>query len=78
MGLVGGFRDPLHDEPTKAPWARRSIRGHANAVENLVVFGLLATAIQFTGHTTTFSATAAAVYFTVRLAHYAIYVLALP
>jgi uncharacterized MAPEG superfamily protein len=78
MGLAGGFRDPLHDEATKAPWAQRSIRAHANAVENLVIFGLLATAIQITGHTTAASAIAAAVYFAVRLAHSAIYVLGLP
>lgn len=78
MGLAGGFRDPLHDVPTRAPWAQRSIRAHGNAVENLVVFGLLATAIQFTGHSTAASATAAAVYFAARVAHYAIYVIGLP
>ncbi|KAF2992668.1 MAPEG family protein [Methylocystis sp. MJC1] len=78
MGLVGGFRDPLHDAPTQAPWAQRSIRAHGNAVENLAVFGLLATAIQITGHTTSASAAAAAVYFAVRIAHYLIYVIGLP
>lgn len=78
MGIVGGFRDPLHDEPTKAPWAQRAIRAHANAVENLLVFGLLATAIQITGHSTQASTLAAATYFTVRVAHYAIYVLGVP
>ena len=78
MGLVGGFRDPRHDQPTKAPWAQRSIRAHANAVENLVVFGILAIAIQMTGHTTRASVIASAIYFFARIAHYVIYVLGLP
>lgn len=78
MGIVGGFRDPLHDVPTQAPWAQRSIRAQANAVENLVVFGILATAIQLTGHGSAASAMAAAIYFAVRAAHYVVYVLGLP
>jgi uncharacterized MAPEG superfamily protein len=78
MGIVGGFRDPLHDVPTRAPWAQRSIRAQANAVENLVVFGVLAMALQITGHGSAASAIAAAIYFAVRVAHYVVYVLGLP
>jgi uncharacterized MAPEG superfamily protein len=78
MGLVGGFRDPTHEAPTRAPWAQRSIRAHANAVENLVVFATLAIALQFTGRGTGATAMAAAIYFAARVAHYVIYTLGVP
>ncbi len=78
MGLIGAFRDPTHDAPTKAPWAQRSIRAHANAVENLAVFAVLAIAIQLAGCGTPTTAAAAELFFVARAAHYVIYTLAVP
>jgi uncharacterized MAPEG superfamily protein len=78
MGILGGFRDPTHHVSTKGAWAQRSIRAHANAVENLVVFAVLATAIQVSGRGTATTACAAEVFFFARAAHYVIYALGLP
>ncbi len=72
------FRDPRHDEPTLAPFAQRAIRAHTNAVENLVVFGLLAIIIHLTSAGDSLTAQAALVYFVARAAHYVIYVTAVP
>jgi uncharacterized MAPEG superfamily protein len=72
------FRDPHHDIETRAPWAQRAIRAHTNAVENLVVFGVLALAVHTLGAGTALTASAAAAYFFARLFHYVFYVLGLP
>jgi len=72
------LRDPLHDVDTQAPWARRAIRAHTNAIENLLVFGLLAIIIQITAVGTTVTAMAAAVFFYTRIAHYGIYIFGIP
>ena len=72
------FRDPLHDVDTKAPWAQRAIRAHTNAVENLVVFGILALTVHALGASTELTAFAAAAFFFARLAHYVFYVLGTP
>jgi uncharacterized MAPEG superfamily protein len=77
-GIVKGFRDPTHEAPTKAAWAQRAIRAHVNAVENLVVFAVLATAIQLSGKGTAATALAAEFFFFTRAAHYVIYALGLP
>lgn len=78
MGIIKGFSDPTHHIPTHADWAQRAIRAHANAVENLVVFGLLAVAIQMSGKSTPTTALSAEVFFAARVAHYVMYVFAVP
>lgn len=78
MGFYEAFRDPRHDQPTRAPWAQRAIRAHANAVENLVVFGLFAVVIQIQGVSGPLTAAAAAGYVAARAGHYLVYVLGLP
>jgi uncharacterized MAPEG superfamily protein len=67
------------DEPTRlSPWADRLKRAHANAVENLVVFGALVLVAHVTGAHTPATALAAAVYFGARVAHVGSYVFAIP
>lgn len=78
MGPIAAFRDPRHEVPTKAPWAQRAMRAHANTVENLVVFAILAVTIQFIGAGTGATATAAALFFATRAAHYVVYALGVP
>lgn len=78
MGLVKGFSDPTHHIATKAAWAQRAIRAHTNAIENLVVFGIFALAIQITGKGTDHTSLAAEVFFLSRIVHYVTYVLAIP
>ena len=78
MQLYEAFRDPRHETPTKAPWAQRAIRAHTNAVENLVVFSILAVAVHITGTSTSVTAVAAAIYFGARVVHYGVYLAGIP
>ncbi len=78
MKPYAAFRDPRHDVPTKAAWAQRAIRAHTNTTENLVVFAILALAIQATGVGTTLTAGASVLFFAARAAHYTVYVLGIP
>ena len=59
-------------------WARRLMKAHDNAVENLVVFAALVLAANAAGISGGVVATAAIVYFWARLAHVIAYALALP
>lgn len=72
------FRDPHHDVDTQAPWAQRAVRAHTNAVENIVIFGLLALTVHTLGAGTAFTAFAATAFFFARFAHYVFYVLGTP
>jgi len=78
LGPYEAFRDPRHDIPTRAAWAQRAIRAHANAVENLIVFSTLAVAVAMTETQTTMTAAAAAIYFGARFIHYGVYVTGIP
>ena len=78
MKPYDAFRDPRHDVETKAPWAQRAIRAHTNAVENLAGFGILAIILVMTGSGNALSASAAALYFYSRIAHYVVYLAAVP
>jgi uncharacterized MAPEG superfamily protein len=78
---VWGINDtvgyPENPKP-QAPWARRLMRAHANAVENLVVFAALVLAAQAAGVSTSVSASAAVVYFWARMVHVLAYTFAVP
>lgn len=76
-GLADTVGYPANPAP-QSPWARRLIRAHANAVENLVVFGVLVLAAQAAGISTSATATAAMVYFWARLLHAIAYTAAWP
>jgi len=78
MGIPAALADAEHATPLEAPWAQRCKRAHANAVENLVVFAPLAIGIHVAGLGTVATATACAVFFYARLAHYVIYTLGVP
>lgn len=76
-GLVAAVGYP-DNPPAQSPWARRLIKAHANAVENLAVFAALVLAAHALGVSNAAIATAAMVYFWARVAHAVVYVLALP
>ena len=78
LGVVPALMDGEHDITYDAAWAARSKRAHTNAVENLVIFGVLAIAVHVSGTSSALTAGAAAVFFFSRLAHYAVYVAGLP
>lgn len=76
-GLVAavGYPDP---PPAQSPWARRLMKAHLNAVENLVVFAALVLAAHALGVSNNVIATAAIVYFWARLVHVLAYTFAVP
>jgi uncharacterized MAPEG superfamily protein len=78
LGPVKAIWDPTGAHPHDADWALRAKRAHYNAVENLAVFGPLALTVGLTGNGTAATATAAAAYFWLRLAHYLIHTAAIP
>ena len=64
--------------PAQSPWARRMMKAHLNAVENLVVFAALVLAAHALGVSNNAIATAAIVYFWARLVHVFAYTYAVP
>jgi uncharacterized MAPEG superfamily protein len=74
MGAVGYPNNP----PQQSPWARRLMKAHLNAVENLVVFAALVLAAHALGVSGGAIATAAIVYFWARLVHVLAYAFAVP
>lgn len=79
--LVRGLTDAVgypEDPKPQSPWARRLMKAHANAAENLVVFAplvLLANALGVTGAAIGASAIA---YFWARVIHAVAYTFAIP
>src|SRR5262249_29155725 len=76
-GLAAAVSYP-DNPPAQSPWARRLMKAHWNAVENLVVFGALVLAAQDLGVSNSAIGTAAMVYFWARLVHALVYTLAIP
>lgn len=76
-GLMDAVGYPADPKP-QSGWAQRLMRAHANAVENLVVFGLLVLIAQVSNVSTPAIGTAAMVYFWARVAHAASYTFAIP
>ena len=62
----------------QALWAQRLMKGHVNAVENLVIFAPLLLIIQITGMNSSITATTSMVYFFARLIHSIAYLTAVP
>lgn len=77
-GLVRAVTDASLDTTPQADWGRRAKRAHYNAMENLAVFAPLAIAVVLVGAASGTTATACAVYFFARLAHYPIATLGVP
>jgi uncharacterized MAPEG superfamily protein len=76
-GLAGAVGYP-ENPPPQSPWARRMMKAHLNAVENLVVFAALVLAAHSLGVSNNAIATAAIVYFWARLVHVLAYTFAVP
>ena len=64
--------------PAQSAWARRLMKAHFNAVENLVVFAALVLAADALEVGSSAIATAAMVYFWARVAHVVAYTFAIP
>ncbi len=76
-GLTAAVGYP-DNPPAQSPWARRLMKAHGNAVENLVVFAALVLAAHALGVSNAAVATAAMVYFWARVVHAVVYTFALP
>ncbi len=76
-GLTDTVGYPENPKP-QSPWARRLMKAHANAVENLVVFATLVLAAQLAGVSNGATAGASVTYFWARVAHPIAYTFAMP
>ena len=78
---VGGVTDavgyPEHPKP-QSPWARRLMKAHANAIENLVIFASLVLIAHAAGVTSSIVTDACIVYLWARIVHAIAYTLAFP
>jgi uncharacterized MAPEG superfamily protein len=61
-----------------SPWAKRAMRAHQNAIENLVIFATVVLVAHAVGVSTPATRIAVVVYFGARLAHFAVYTLGIP
>src|SRR6059058_999501 len=77
-GLTGAMDNPSRGDKPLAPWAKRLMFAHDNAVENLVIFAPLVLILSAIDYSTTWTALACAVFFWARLAHIIVYTLGLP
>ena len=78
IGIITAMMNPERDSRPTAQWAQRMMCAHTNAVENLVVFAVLALAVHLSATGTEATALAAAIYFFSRLFHYIVYSLGIP
>lgn len=72
---TAGYAD--HPKP-QSPWAQRLMKAHANAVENLVIFGILVLAANAMGVSNDAIAQAAVIYFWARVVHAVSYTFCIP
>lgn len=76
-GLTAAVGYP-DNPPAQSAWARRLMKAHFNAVENLVVFAAIVLAADALEVSNSALATAAMVYFWARLVHVIAYTFAIP
>jgi uncharacterized MAPEG superfamily protein len=76
-GLAEAVGYPENPKPQSA-WARRMMKAHVNAVENLVIFATLVLAAQVLNVTNNVTATACVVYFWARVVHLGAYTFGVP
>jgi uncharacterized MAPEG superfamily protein len=79
--MVRGVADAVgypENPKQQSPWARRMMKAHTNAVENLVVFAALVLAAHALGVSNGVTVTACMVYFWARVVHLLAYTFAVP
>ena len=76
-GLIDAVGYPENPKPQSA-WARRLMKAHANAVENLVIFATLVLVAHAIGVTSAAIAGASVVYFWARVVHAVAYTFGVP
>lgn len=76
-GLIEAVGYPADPKPQSA-WARRLMKAHANAVENLVIFAALVLVAQLAGVSNAATAAACVVFFWARVVHVLAYTFGIP
>ena len=76
-GLINAVGYSDNPKPL-APWAARMKQAHSNAIENLLVFGLLVFVAETAGVNNETTALASAVYFYARIVHFVTYSFGVP
>ncbi len=77
-GLMGAMGEPFRGEKPQSKWAQRMMHAHANAIENLVVFGFLVLIADSLNIRSDATALACALYFWSRVAHLVVYAIGTP
>jgi len=79
-GFVAAIWNPTEYDHSqaRAAWARRMLKAHENATENLAVFAPLVLILHAVNFSTPVTLKACAVYFTARLVHVVAFTLAIP
>ncbi len=77
-GLMGAMGHPYRHEKPQSLWAQRMMHAHANAIENLGVFGFLVLIADSLNVRTDATAFACALYFWSRVAHLLVYAFGTP
>ena len=77
VGMMPALTYEADDTPLPR-WAERAKRAHRNAIENLAPFAAVVIAAHLAGATNETTATATAVYFWTRVAHYILYTSGIP
>jgi uncharacterized MAPEG superfamily protein len=77
-GPTGAMANPSPRDKPQSVWAQRMMAAHTNAIENLVIFGILVLTLHALGISSRTTAIACAVYFWARLVHFAVYTAGIP
>ena len=77
-GILVGLWDPEGITDTNVGWAKRLMAAHVNAVENLVIFAPLVILIHMLELNSSWTETAALLFFFARLAHVVLFTLKVP
>ena len=78
QGIGNAVYDPNGETDAIAPWAKRMMKAHQNAVENMVLFAPLVLILHAQGMSTETTTTACAVYFFSRAVHYVVFTFGIP
>lgn len=78
MGLWPALKQPQAETPPQTPWAKRAVRAHMNAIENLVIFAPLVLSLITLQARTAHTETLCLLFLILRIAHYLAYMLAVP
>lgn len=76
-GLIDAIGYPENPKPL-SPWASRMRAAHSNAIENLVVFGILVLVVHAVSANSETTALACLIYFWARVVHFFSYAFGIP